>query len=164
MENGKFKSADVACKKRSLSINYGQVLGTVSYNLYYNFVYSLITSSSPLNRLLIPSEYFNLPRLPIGIYYSVKLLSHFVLSLKPNPLCTLCFYPYTSSSYLPPPFRPYFSFETFFFCAAWAFTSLSPSFDTPTRLTQKKYRIITFVPSLPLRKVSFFFLFRFYAT
>ena len=28
-------------QKKDRSNNYGQVLGTVSYNLYYNFVYSL---------------------------------------------------------------------------------------------------------------------------
>ena len=148
-------------KKRSLSINYGQVLGTVSYNLYYNFVYFLITSSSPLNRLLIPSEYFNLPRLPIGIYYSVKLLSHFVLSLKPNPLCPLCFYPYTSSFYLPPPFRPYFSFETFFFALPGHLPLYHP-LSIPRRASLKK-STVSLHSSLRYRfersAFSFFFVF-----
>jgi len=128
-------------KKKDFSNSYGQVLGTVfffRYNLYYSLVYSPFTSSSPLNRLLILSAYFNLPRLPIGFYCSVKLLSHlfhFVLSLKPTNPMPYVFNRYTSAFYLHP-FNP--SFESFF-RAAWAFTSLTiprcASFDSKRKST-----------------------------
>ena len=139
-------------KKRSLSNKYGQVLGTVSfrYNLYYNFVYSPFIWSSPLNRLLIPSVYFNLPRLPIGFYCSVKLLSHllhFVPSLKPT-LHALCSYPYTSAFYLHPfdhipPSKPFFSRSL----GIYLFNTLFRYPDAPHSISKKEkvpYRSIRF--------------------
>ena len=121
-------------KKKDRSNNYGQVLGTVfSVIISTTILFILLLLHPLLNRLLIRSAYFNLPRLPIGFYCSVKLLSHllhFVLS--PNPPCPMLLSIYLNI--LTPPLQSNPSFETFFFRAAWAFSSLTSSFDFPMRL------------------------------
>jgi hypothetical protein len=128
----------------------------------YNFVYSLLTSSSPLNRLLIPSAYSNLPRLSMGVLLLCQTAVPSCIIIKAKPPMTYAFihiplhFTYPPFDNIPPS-KP-------FFRAAWAFTSLSPSFDTPTRLIrfQKEkvpYHSIRFFATASEGQLFFLFFF-----
>ena len=128
----------------------------------------LLLRPPPLNRLLIPSEYFNLPRLPIGflLLCQTAVPSCIIIKAKsPMPYAFIHIPLHFTST---PPLTISLLRNLFFLrsLGIYFFITLFRYPDAPHSISKKKkYRIIPFISSLPLRKVGFpFFSFFFFFT